>query len=229
MTQTNTAARGTLSTRSGASRKLLSRKAAALATATTGANALEDAFPAAEQYGPPAPVLVLADLPASDAAPATIAEPAKGEPAADQDNPPPTDVTEPVSAPSGQLEPEQNPARATAPAWSSEDEAALQTLLARRKAAGFQRRGRDVGGQVLRVGDIAPNDGTVVAAIVALVAERGTVTRSALLDAMAGATFPHAKAKPQDRGWSNGYIAGAVRDGFLALACEPVDAAEVAR
>lgn len=215
MTQTNAAERGTLTHRSGSSRKLLSRKAAALATASTGP-ALEDAFPAAEQFGPPAPVLVLADVPAEHAAPI-----------ADQAEAPLAPAAEPASAPSEQPAPELALAPAGPPAWSSEDETAFQAMLARRKAAGFQRRGKDVGGQTLRVGDIAPNGGTVVSVIVALVADRGAVTRSALLDAMAGATFPHAKAKPEDRGWCQGYVAGAVRDGFLALASEPADAAEV--
>ena len=50
-----------------------------------------------------------------------------------------------------------------------------------------------------------------------MVSERGTVARAALLDAMAGATFPNPKAKSQTRGWSQGYVAGAVRDGFLAV------------
>lgn len=39
------------------------------------------------------------------------------------------------------------PALAKPPLWSSEDEASLQTLLARRKAAGYQRRGKDVAGR----------------------------------------------------------------------------------
>lgn len=110
---------------------------------------------------------------------------------------------------------------APSPAWSTEDESAFQAMLARRKAAAYQRRGRDVGAQMLRPGEIAPNTGTVVAAIVGLVAERGTVSRGDLLAAMAKATFPHVKALPGDRGWCQGYVAGALRDGFLAVAGEP--------
>ena len=91
-------------------------------------------------------------------------------------------------------------------------------MHARRRAAGYQRRGRDVSGELLRVGAIAPNPNTVVAVIVGLVAERGTVTRGDLVAAMAAATFPHPKARPGDRAWCAGYVAGAKRDGFLAAA-----------
>lgn len=116
--------------------------------------------------------------------------------------------TAPVAAQSGQVVP-------VVPKWSDEDESAFQGLSARRRAAGYQRRGRDVGGQALSVGKITPNANTVSAMIVGLVAEQGTLTRSALLAAMAGAVFPHPKAKPQDRNWCQGYVAGALRDGFL--------------
>ncbi len=105
-------------------------------------------------------------------------------------------------------------------AWSSEDEAALQALLARRKAAGYQRRGRDVSGQRLRPGKIKPNPDTVVATIVGIVAERGELGRAELLDLMAGTSFPHPKAQPQDKGWCQGYVAGAIRSGFLAVVAE---------
>lgn len=107
-----------------------------------------------------------------------------------------------------------------AAAWSPEDESAYQALLARRKAAGYNRRRRDVAAQRVCVGKITPNASTVVATVVALVAERGTPTRGELLDAMAKATFPHSRARPEDRGWCQGYVAGALRDGFLALSNE---------
>ena len=110
------------------------------------------------------------------------------------------------------------PAPATPPFWSTEDEASLQTLLARRKAAGYQKRGKDVAGQVIRPGAIKPNEGTVAAVIVGIVARDGTITRRALIDAMATANFPHPKARPTDRGWCQGYVAGAIRSGFLAVA-----------
>lgn len=105
----------------------------------------------------------------------------------------------------------------TAPAWLSEDEASFQTLIARRKAAGYQRRGKDVSSQVLRPGDIKPNADTVVATIVGIVAEQGSIARAALIDLMAGATFPHPKAQPTDKGWCQGYVAGAIRNGFLVV------------
>ncbi|MDQ3482087.1 MAG: hypothetical protein M3448_01555 [Pseudomonadota bacterium] len=107
---------------------------------------------------------------------------------------------------------------AAPPNWSSEDEAGLQGLLARRRAAGYQRRGKDVAGQRLQPGVIRPNEGTVAAVIVGIVAERGEMTRGALVDAMASAAFPHPKAQPTDKAWCQGYVAGAIRSGFLGVA-----------
>ena len=124
----------------------------------------------------------------------------------------------PQAGPSSPLAAIQAPAPATPPLWSSEDEARLQSLLARRKAGGYQRRGKDVAGQVIRPGAIKPNDGTVVAVIVGIVAHDGTINRGALVDAMATANFPHPKARRTDKGWCQGYVAGAIRSGFLAVA-----------
>lgn len=217
MTQNNTAAaRGTLTHRSGASRKLLARKAAGLPPAASG-EALEDVFPAAGAVRPEhtADADNCAEPATADVSPAAATLPTLA----------PEPTTAPAGPPSEPIGPEEHGAPPPAPTWSSEDEAALNGLLARRKAAGYQRRGRDVGGQLVRVGDIAPNPGTVVANVVALVAERGTITRGELLDVMAAAPFAQAKARPQDRAWSTGYVAGAIRDGFLAIA----DAAEAAR
>lgn len=127
-----------------------------------------------------------------------------------------------ATAPTAPAEQAHAPAASTPTAqpaeWSDEDERLFTALAARRKAARGGRRGRDVGGQVIRPGDIAPNPGTVVATIVALVAELGTVSRASLVAAMGRAAFAHPKAKPQDAAWCQGYIAGALRDGFLALA-----------
>ncbi len=109
---------------------------------------------------------------------------------------------------------------AVPPNWSSDDEAGLQGLLARRRAAGYQRRGKDVAGQRLQPGVIRPNEGTVAAVIVGIVAERGEMTRGALVDAMASAAFPHPKAQPTDKAWCQGYVAGAIRNGFLAVVAE---------
>jgi len=102
--------------------------------------------------------------------------------------------------------------------WSDEDEAALRALMARRKAAGFQRRGRDVGSQLLSASKIKPNPHTVAATIVGLLGEGESLTRAELLDLMASATFPHPKAQPKDKGWCQGYVAGLIRNGFLAMA-----------
>ena len=110
------------------------------------------------------------------------------------------------------------PAPATPPLWSSEDEASLQTLMATRKASGYQRRGKDVARQKLQPGALKPNEGTVAAVILGIVADAGTMSRGAIVDAMATANFPHPKARPTDRGWCQGYVAGAIRSGFLAVA-----------
>jgi hypothetical protein len=110
-----------------------------------------------------------------------------------------------------------------AAAWSDTDEAILKTLMARRKAAGYLTRGRDVSAQVIQPGAIKPNPDTIVAVIVGLVSAKGTVSRATLIDAMAGAAFPHPKAQPSDRSWCQGYVAGAIRNGFLAVAGEGSD------
>lgn len=115
--------------------------------------------------------------------------------------------------------PAQNPP--VPAAWSSEDEAAFQALCTRRKAAGYQRRGRDLSTQLLQPGSIKPNANTIAATIVALVADRDEITRCELLNLMATASFPHPKAQPTDKGWCQGYVAGAIRSGFLSLVQSP--------
>ncbi len=227
MTQTNSAATGgTLTNRGGSSRKLLMRKALEGARMPVGAS-LEDVFPKTGDGQPDGSALAPpGEEPTDQPTPATAAggEHATADVVAPEAVPAvaaSASATAVQSAPSEPLAPDQHQPAAPAATWSDEDETTFQSMTARRKAAGYQRRGRDVGGQRLRVGDIAPNPGTVVAAIVGIVAVRGTLTRSELLDAMAGATFPNAKAKPDDRGWCQGYVAGAVRDGFLATAAGP--------
>lgn len=131
---------------------------------------------------------------------------------------PPAAASAPIAVPPGAIAAANSNPAALPSTWSKEDESAFQALLARRKAAGYQRRGRDVGGQILAVGKMTPNPKTVSAVIVGLVAERGFMSRTALLDAMAGAVFLHPKVKPKDRGWCQGYVSGALRDGFLVLA-----------
>lgn len=220
MIELNSAAtdRSKLDMRTGSSRKLLARKAVEKAGGVTmEGEALEASFPAMEddsqasavdEFAPTVAVIddegsverlevLPGDGPAA-AAPALIN-------AADV-----AAVPTPVPAPH---------TMAPAPAWSAEDESTLQTLLAQRKAAGYQRRGRDVSRQMITAGTIKPNPGTVVSVIVDIVAERGgTVGRAELVKAMTGATFPHAKARPNDSGWCQGYIAGAIRSGFLSVA-----------
>jgi hypothetical protein len=239
----------------GVSRKLLTRKAAALSLVPAG-DALEDSFPAAgdgaradQPVGDSgAPALqasddaaradadtaeptadaaaseptsavtepVVADDPAENAAPTDPALPALAESEASRTENEPVAPGAPDAVPGLAAAPA--PAPAPAAVWTNEDERVYRDMTARRKAAGFQTRGRDVSAQLLRVGDLKPNAGTVVAVVVGLVAERGAVARSALLDLIAEATFSQAKAKPRDRDWAQGYVAGAVRGGFLALA-----------
>ncbi|MEC3910061.1 hypothetical protein U5A82_06100 [Sphingobium sp. CR2-8] len=245
MTQTAAqAARKTLSTRLGTSPKTLHRKAMAKAAAAPApapeGGALEELFPTPPvgadvgpvpgHAAPPAVATAVAehaqstddsaftadgaaasaeqasaapvvDIKESSAAAALAAEPAAT---------PPSIVVEDQSAPAAPALP------AFASSWSDADEKAFQAMSARRKAAGFQRRGRDVSAQRIRLGAIQPNANTVVATIVAIVGEKGVVTRGELIDLMATATFANAKAKPTDRDWCTGYIAGAVRDGFLS-------------
>lgn len=112
--------------------------------------------------------------------------------------------------------------------WSDYDEAMFQRLTVQRKAAGYKGRGGGVSSQSIRVGSITPNTGTVVAVIAGLVAERGTVVRAELVTMMGAASFPHPKARPCDPGWCQGYIAGALRNGFLALADQPAAVDSVA-
>ena len=134
------------------------------------------------------------------------------EPVAEQPAPEPHGgSSSPPTATQGQVP-------AAPPLWSTEDEASFQTLQARRKAAGYQRRGKDVARQKLQPGALKPNEGTVAALIVGIVAQAGTMNRGALVDAMATANFPHPKARPTDRGWCQGYVAGAIRSGFVAVA-----------
>jgi len=223
MEHTTAAARGTVTNRSGSSRKLLVRKAAErVAGAEPFGPALEDAFPgggeqAAEQAQPKA-----ADTPLVE-----YIEPAHSAAVEAPGDEPAAALLGTSSAPPEAAPPAAAPAPAPAPSWSESDEAALQALIAQRRAAGYQRRGRDVCGQRLRVGDITPNAGTVVAVIAAAVAEHGgIVMRGALLDVLADATFPDVKTTPS-RSWLQGYVAGAVRDGFLALAApDPANTAQ---
>jgi hypothetical protein len=56
-----------------------------------------------------------------------------------------------------------------------------------------------------------------VATIVGLVEAKGILSRSELVGAMGSATFLHPKARPQDQGWCQGYIGGAIRGGFLKI------------
>lgn len=200
--------------RAGSSRKLLARKALATSEeALQGSEALEDSFPTADvdEVTPPAcdPDSLSAQSHIAQTPNVMVASVGAAL------NKLRATAVDGSSAP---LAPVANAVPAPALVWSPEDESTLQALLTRRKAAGFQRRGRDVSGQLITAGSIKPNPNTVVAVIVSIVAEQGSMGRADLVAAMAGATFPHSKVQPSDKGWCQGYIAGALRNGFLTLA-----------
>jgi hypothetical protein len=247
MTQaTANTARKTLTARLGTSPKTLHRKAmdkAAAAPAPEG-EALEELFPAppvGTDFGPvPGHVapLAVATAVAEHAAPqstddsastadgvAASADQAAAAPVVDiiESTAPAALASEPAATlPSIVVEDQAALATPALPAavssWSEADERAYQSLAARRKAAGFQRRGRDVSAQRVVLGAVTPNPGTVYATIAAIVGAAGNVGRGELIDLMATATFTNAKAKPTDRNWCTAYIAGAARDGVLAWA-----------
>ena len=98
------------------------------------------------------------------------------------------------------------------------EQPALSAQQCKPEPAETCKRGRKVGGQLLQLGEIKPNAGTVFGVIGELVAELGTVTRAGLVAAMGQATFANRKARPTDKSWCQGYVAGALRDGILAVA-----------
>lgn len=187
------------------SRKLL-RRVALRAAAPVKGESLEDIFPTALADLDSA--AVLADPPSAGTEDAAV--PMAGQLAAAALTPAPTHLaaSEHVAA----------PPQATVAAWSREDEATFQALIVRRKAAGCHRRRKAIRAHPIRVGTIKPNPETIVAVIVGLVAEREMVAREELVDLMAAASYPHSKARPTDKGWCQGYVAGAIRNGFLAVA-----------
>ena len=182
---------GTLTNRSGASRKLLARKALTTAPPILGGKGIEDSFPSAT-------------LPANGDDDSSCAA------ASATDGSTLTSLNAPLTDAPVQTSSDHS--------WSDADESAFQVLAARRKAVGFQKRGKDVSGQMLAVGSITPNAGTVASIIVSLVEGRGEVSRADLIVAMRSAEFANPKARPTDRGWSQGYVAGCIRDGFLRVA-----------
>lgn len=240
MTQTaTTAARKTLSARLDTNPKTLHRKAmekAASAPKDRNGESLEELFPASAAEAGNAGLAPneAAPLAAYDSASAVGnssdgVDQALAAPTVDiiESNAMPQQADEPSATPPSIVVEDQvalaAPSQPAAPStWSEADERAFQAMSTRRKAAGFQRRGRDVSAQRLTVGQIKPNDGTVVATIVGIVADKGTVGRGELIDLMAATSFANAKAKPADKGWCTGYIAGAIRDGFLALADDAI-------
>ncbi len=50
-----------------------------------------------------------------------------------------------------------------------------------------------------------------------MVAVKGSLTRRDLLSQMAKVDFPHRMAQPKNPKWCQGYIAGAIRNGFLDI------------
>lgn len=214
-----------LSVRTGASRKLLERKALEKAQDAQGNEpALEDSFPVADGSVARANDVELAPDPMAGGSAPFIASPEDAGSAGGNTLPLPLDSTqEPASASPEAIAAAPAPQPPSHIAWSSEDESLFQTLLSRRKGAGH-KRSREIGDQRLCAGTITPNPKTVVAVIVALVAEHGSLTRDELVAKMASASFPHPKAQPKDPIWCKGYVAGAIRNGFLAVASEVAQA-----
>lgn len=105
-------------------------------------------------------------------------------------------------------------------AWSEDDETTFRALQQRRKQAGHKGRGADVAAQTLALGTITPNANTVAAVIVGLVPAKGTISRGELIARMAAADYTSEKAKPQDRHWCQGYVAGVIRSGFINVMSE---------
>ncbi|BBF68815.1 hypothetical protein [Sphingomonas bisphenolicum] len=244
MTQAdNASARKTLSTRLGTSPKTLHRKAMAKAAAAPApeGEGLEDMFPAspldadvASAPGNAAPLPIAtavgqhAASQSDDSATVTDGVVAGDQqtaaaPAIDiiESSAAPKQADEPVATPPSTIVKNQSAPAApaqlpTVSPWSEADERAYQAMAARRKAAGFQRRGRNVSAQQVILGAVTPNPGTVYATIAAIVGAAGNISRGELIDLMATATFSNVKAKPTDRNWCTAYIAGAARDGVLA-------------
>ena len=196
--------------RSGANRKLLSRNAGNRAMAAQG-EGLEDVFPGAGQIADDEPAVPSSPTKVTGSADGVAPTDTMGEPGA-------APAAESTSPPQCAAEPGQT--HAEMPTWSEDDERVFAAMAVRRKASGFQRRGKNVGAQLLRVGSIAPNSGTVVATIVALVANRGTAARADLIEAMAATEFCNAKARQRENSWCQGYVAGCIRDGYLEVVAE---------
>lgn len=241
----NASARKTLSTRLGTSPKTLHRKAMAKAAAAPvpEGESLEELFPASPVSADLAPASDnAAPLAIDTAMPDQTTQQADDDSAAAADGvaasadqaaaAPAVDIIESSAAAALAAGPAATPPSAVveghaapvAPAmsgpvaaWSDQDERAFQAMSARRKAAGFQRRGRDVSLQQISIGAIAPNAGTINSAIFELVKAHGPIRRGKLLDLMATPAFSHPKAKGADRAWSQGYVQGTLAGGFLQI------------
>lgn len=135
-----------------------------------------------------------------------------------EDSFPPATATVPLQAATGRAEVASSAVESGLAA--STERAAAMTSPRGPHTAIPQRPGNKMATRRLRPGDISPNQGTIVAAIVRLVVERGELTIAELVDLMSGGTFTHPKARPAEKGWSQGYIAGAIRNGFLTEAVE---------
>lgn len=72
--------------------------------------------------------------------------------------------------------------------------------------------------QRLRATGMKPNPGTVLAALVQLVEERVDVSRTQLIALIRSGCFSHPKSRAGEKGWCEGYVAGAIRGGYLAVA-----------
>jgi len=183
---------GTLSVRPGVSRSLLAKKARERLKREVGGEPIEGAFPAAStpaDVDARSPETREAETPPAEGFVEAAGAPARGEVG--------TGASQHAAMPGEAL---RSPGAGNAQGSSI---AAPQL-------------GRDT--RLLTIGGIKPNAGTVFAIIAGIVEERGQLSRSELLAAMAAASFPKAKARPDSKAWCQGYIAGAVRSGFIKQA-----------
>lgn len=132
-------------------------------------------------------------------------------------------VTEAPAQAQAQASADQPIAQA-APAWSETDESLFQEMQARRKATKAKRpagasRSRLGDDTVLLVGPTVAGSASVFGTIRAAVAGHGDagIARAVLLDQLAKAEWQSSAAKPGDRGWLAGWVAGAVRAGVLVV------------
>lgn len=118
----------------------------------------------------------------------------------------------------------EQPAPQAEVAWTDEDEAAYQAVLARRKATKGKRapaasRNRMADDAVLLVGPAPVTGKSVYSTIKQVVAQAGEdgIKRGELVAKLQTADFASPHAKKDDAAWLKGWVSGAVRAGVLVV------------